>query len=286
MTAGYYCDGSTITYSAEKSGQTLATVTGVKSVEGLSVSGRTVTVKASALGTDKVTISDGYTLKLDKDVTKPKTSASKWTLDKTTATYTGAGLTAGYHCDGSTITYSAEKSGQTLATVTGVKSVEGLSVNGRTVTVKASALGTDKVTVNDGYTLKLDKDVTKPKRTASAWTLDKTTATYTGAGLTAGYHCNGSAITYSEAKAGQTLATVTGVKSVEGLSVSGRTVTVAAAALGTDKVTVNDGYTLKLDKDVTRSKRTASAWTLDKTTATYKSAGLTAGYYCIGSRYG
>ena len=47
----------------------MVTVSGVKSADGLSVSGSTVTVAASALDTDKVTISNGYLLALGNNVT-------------------------------------------------------------------------------------------------------------------------------------------------------------------------------------------------------------------------
>ena len=83
------------------------------------------------------------------------------------------------------------------------------------------------------------------------WTLDGTTATY------------GSL-------------TVTGVTSLDGLKFSGKTLTVSKSSLGTDDVKISDGYTLKLGSDVTKTS-TKKAWSLSKTTATYKQT-TAAGY--------
>ena len=59
LTPYWKLDGSTATYGILK--ETLITVTGVKSVEGLSLNGEVVTVSKVALGTDNVTVSNAYT---------------------------------------------------------------------------------------------------------------------------------------------------------------------------------------------------------------------------------
>ena len=254
-------DGTTATYGS-------LTVKGVTSLDGLSLSGKTVTVSAASLGTNKVTISDGYTLALGSDVSNASTKKS-WTLKSSTATYKQT-TTAGYSLDNNAITYS-KKSSKTLATVKGVTSLDGLKVSGKTVTVSAESLGTNKVTISDGYTLKLgDVDKTSTKE---SWTLKSSTATYKQT-TTAGYSLEDNAITYTK-KSSKTLATVKGVTSTKGLKVSGKVVTVSAASLGTNKVTISDGYTLKLgDVDKTSTKE---SWTLKSSTATYKQT-TTAGY--------
>ncbi|MBQ6297517.1 MAG: hypothetical protein IJK81_07470 [Selenomonadaceae bacterium] len=262
--------------------ETLITVNGVKSLNGLALNDKVVTVSAKALGTDKVTISDGYTLALANDVTKTTTTESGWTLNNSTATYKNAVTNAGYVCDGKNISYVNASGGETLITVNGVKSLDGLALNGKVVTVSAKALGTDKVTISDGYTLALANDVTKTSTTATGWTLNNSTATYKNATTNAGYVCDGKNISYVNASGGETLITVNGVKSLDGLALNGKVVTVSAKALGTDKVTISDGYTLALANDVTKTSTTAACWTLNGTTATYKNAATNAGYVCDG----
>lgn len=74
------------------------------------------------------------------------------------------------------------------------------------------------------------------------------------------------------------LVTVKGVKSTKGFSVNNKVVTVANSALNKKKVTVNNGYTLALADDVTKTATKKAAWTLKNSTATYKSSYKTAGY--------
>lgn len=83
--AGYSCDGSAITYSKKKDAATLMTVTVVKSAKGLSLSDNVVTVSKTALGTDKVTISKGYSFVLGGSV-KQSSVKEDWSLNKTTTT--------------------------------------------------------------------------------------------------------------------------------------------------------------------------------------------------------
>ena len=163
-------NGTTATYGT--SSKTLVTVKGVKSTEGLSVSGKVVTVSKSALGTAKVTISDGYTLKLGSDVTAPKTAADDWTHDGTKATYKSSSTTAGYvlASNGKSITYSKAKAASTLATVNGVKSNVNPAVNGKVITLTKANLSANKVTVGgSGYEFNFAKgDYKKTAITGSA----------------------------------------------------------------------------------------------------------------------
>lgn len=277
-TAGYTLaeDGKSITYTEAKSGEKLATVTGVKSVDGLKVNGTTIIVAASSLNATDVTVSDGYSLALADDVTLSETTEANLSLDGSSATYTAEQTTAGYKLEDNKISYVEASGGDTLI-INGVKSTDGLSINDKVVTVSEASLGTSKVTLSrDDYTLALDDDVTKSTIENAEWSLKNSTATYTRT-TTAGYLLEDNAITYTN-KGTTTLATVKGVKSVKGLSVNGNVVTVSKASLGTNKVTLSgDGYTLKLDSDVSKPTSKNASWTFKNSTATYKGS-TTAGY--------
>lgn len=88
-TNSWTLDGTTATYGDK------ITVTGVKSVSGLKLSGKTVIIFKAALNASKITISGkGYKLKLAKGLAPVKKSAG-WTFKKSTATYKGSSTTAG-----------------------------------------------------------------------------------------------------------------------------------------------------------------------------------------------
>ena len=270
-------DGNTATY--ETSDNALVEVSGVKSTSGILLSGKIVTISKAAVNDKPITISDGYTLKLANNVAKPSTKKA-WSLSKTTATYKQT-TSAGYTLADNVVTYS-KKATETLATVKGVKSVKRLSLKDNVITVSKTSVNDENITVSDGYTLAIDKNVTKTS-TTEGWSLNKKTATYNQT-TAAGYALSDDkkSIVYNKA-ASETLATVKGVKSTDGLSLSDNVITVSKAALGTDKVTVSKGYTLALADDVTKSKTTAEGWSLSKKTATYKTASNTAGYSSDGS---
>ena len=269
--AGYTLasDEKSITYTKAAS-KNLVTVSGVKAKKGLTVNGKVVTVAASALGRNKVTANNGYTLALGSDVST-STTKNNWSLSGSTATCKET-TTAGYILANNAITYSGAAN-KTLVTVKGVKAKKGLALNGNIVTVSKSSLGTNKVTISNGYTLALANDVSA-STTKEDWSLSGSTATYKQS-TTAGYTLADNAITYSKA-ASKTLVTVKGVKSLNGLSLKNKVVTVSKAALGTNKVTISNGYTLKLGSNVTKSS-TSKTWNLSKSTATYKQS-TTAGY--------
>ncbi|MBQ3433736.1 MAG: hypothetical protein IJG24_01675, partial [Selenomonadaceae bacterium] len=268
-TAGYSLssDGKSISYTPNSS-KTLATVSGVKSVSGISLSGKVVNVPASALNGTNVTVSDGYTLLTNG--TAPSTTAA-WSLSGTNANYVQT-TTAGYtlSSDAKSISYTPSTS-ETLATVSGVKSVSGISLSGKVVNVPAAALNGTNVTVSDGYTLSTDG--AKPS-TTTAWSLSGTNANYVQT-TTAGYtlSSDGKSISYTPSTS-ETLATVSGVKSVSGISLSGKVVNVPAAALNATNVTVSDGYTLTTDG---AKPSTKNAWSLSGTNANYVQT-TTAGY--------
>ena len=232
--------------------KTLVAVDGIKSLDGISLKKKVVTVSDASLNKKKVTISDGYKLKIGSDVTNPATSKA-WSLYKSTATYKQT-TTAGYTLADNVINYS-DKSVETLATIKGVKSLEGITLKKKVVTVSDASLNKKKVTVSDGYTLKLGSDVTEPA-TSKAWNLYKSTATYKQT-TTAGYTLADNAITYSK-KSVETLATLKGAKSLDGIKVSGKTIKLAGSALAS-KVTVGGGYEFDFAKDYKQATISGSA---------------------------
>ncbi|MBQ6297215.1 MAG: hypothetical protein IJK81_05930 [Selenomonadaceae bacterium] len=269
-------NGTTATYGT--SSNTLITINGVKSLAGITLSDKTVTVANSALNQGTVKISNGYTLKLGNDVTQSKTTAAGWSLNGTTATYKAASTSAGYKLANNQVSYVNASGGNTLVTVSGVKSLSGITLSDKTVTIANSALNQGAVSISDGYTLKLGNDVPISSTTAAGWSLNGTTATYKIAATSAGYKLANNQISYVNASGGNTLVTVSGVKSLSGISLSDKTVTIANSALNQGTVKISDGYTLKLGNDVPISSTTAASWTLNGTTATYKAASTSAGY--------
>ena len=144
-------NGTTAKYGT--SNKTLVTVSGVKSLNGLALNGKVVTVSKSALNAKKVTISNGYTLNLASDVDTPTTKNAGWTPNGTTAIYKSSSTTAGYTLadDGKSITYSKATAAKSLATIKGAKSTDNFSVSGKTINLGANSLN-KKVTVNgSGY---------------------------------------------------------------------------------------------------------------------------------------
>ena len=252
--------GTTAKYG--KSDKTLITVSGIKSLDGISLSGKVVTVAKSSVNKKKITISgDGYTLKLDDDVPKPSTKKAAWNIDGTTATYKSSYKTAGYSLakDNKSISYTEATTAEILATVTGIKSTKGLSVSGNVVTVKNSALNKEKVTISNGYTLKLADDVTKTENKKAAFSYSNGTATYKSSYKTAGYTLasNSKSISYSKATTAKDLATITGAKATKGLSISGKKITLKNSALN-NKVTVSGSYEFNFASDYKKATITGS----------------------------
>ena len=138
-------NGTTATYGT--SSKTLVTVKGVKSLDGISLSGKKVKVAKSSLNASKVTLSGtGYTLALASDVSKPSTKKA-WSLSGTTATYKQT-TSAGYKLasNAKSITYT-KKATKTLATVKGAKSKSGFTLSGTTLKLATNSLS-KKVSVS------------------------------------------------------------------------------------------------------------------------------------------
>ena len=279
-TAGYIVSNNEIFYNPANGGETLFTVTGVKSADGLEFSGDTVTVAASALNGTNVTISGDYKLALGSDAPTPQPIAGGWTHSGTTATYTAAATSAGYSVVNNEIVY-AQASGGNSFTVTGVKSADGLTFSGDTVTIAASSLDGKNVSISDGYKLALASDAPTPQPIAGGWTHSGTTATYKAAATTAGYSVVNNEIVYAGANGGNSF-TVTGVKSADGLTFSGDTVTVAASALNGTNVSISDSnYKLALASDAPKAETVKEFWTATSTGATCKDISTTEGYALV-----
>lgn len=148
-TNSWKLSGTTATYGT--SSKTLVTVSGVKSTSGLSISGKVITVAKSSVNAKKITVSNGYTLKL-ADGLAPATKKATWTISGTTTTYKSSYKTAGYKLasDGKSITYSKATTATNLATINGAKSTSGLSVSKNIITLKNASLN-KKVTISGGY---------------------------------------------------------------------------------------------------------------------------------------
>ena len=156
-------DGTTATYST--GGKILATVKNVKSLDGLSVNKKVVTVSAASLAEKKVSITgDGYTLALGSDVDTSTTKKS-WSLKDSTATYKQT-TAAGYSLKNNSIIYS-EKISKTLATIKGVNDKSGLKVSGKTIKLSGDALS-KKVTVSGDYVFDFASDFKNATITGSS----------------------------------------------------------------------------------------------------------------------
>ena len=267
-TEGYVLEDNQILYKTEDAGDAQITITGLNSsatVNDISLSGTTVTIKNNALDTSKtVTISDGYTLALGSDVLEPSVVSPEWQVSNGTANYMVGGTTEGYVLEDNQILYKTEDAGDAQITITGLNSsatVNDISLSGTTVTIKNNALDTSKtVTISDGYTLALGSDVVTPVILSPAWQVSGGTAKMIGE-TTAGYVLENNKIVYKAAGEGEASIIVTGLKSTataKNISLDTDTNTVSlAASIVQGKVTITDGYALNMGKG-TYSKSTVS----------------------------
>ena len=253
-------NGTTAVYSALN--EPAVTVSGIKSVDGLSLEDNVIIVSASALGENDVKVSDGYTLALGSDVDAPALVAASCK----DGIFTTAGKTAGYILDGNSITYSAattktfEFSGLDDDT-----SVKNFYVSGSTITVGKAAVKTDGTPVKlltDGYSLKLGKNMAAPKNSKATYS----NGIYKSAGKTAGYTLSDDAqsITYSAATTKTfEFSGLDDDTTVKNFYLSGDVITVGKAAVKTDGTPVKlltDGYSLKLGKNMAAPKNSKATY--------------------------
>ena len=147
-TAGYKLADNVITYT-KKSTKTLATVNGAKSKSGLSVSGKTIKLAASALN-KKVSVSGGYAFDFASDYKKAKITGSSSADTITTA---GANMTISGGAGNDSIVSKGKNS-----VITGGKGKDTLTgSSGADIFVYSSGDGNDVITnfdENDKISLK------------------------------------------------------------------------------------------------------------------------------------
>ena len=205
-TAGYKLADNKISYVNASGGATLATVSGVKSLNGISLNNKVVTLSNASLDGKEVTINGtGYTLALGNDVTKTSTTNAGWSLNGSSATYKDSYTTAGYKLADNKISYVNSSGGSTLATVTGVKSLNGISLNNKTVTISAKSLNGKPVTLTGDYTLALGSDVaTSAKQITGSFTsFSNGTAKFKSTSFSDFYTLSGKTISYTPTVSGK-----------------------------------------------------------------------------------
>ena len=276
-------------------GKVVATVTGLKkgaTADSLSDSGSVISISQDALGTATVKLTKGdYTLALANDVEESVKTPAHWNIDGTTAAYRSLDITKGYAvaANGKSISYVSKATvGTDLTTLEGLSSnvkAEDLTLSGKVVTVKAHALGTDTATISNGYTFKLDTDVTKSVTTKASWAIDEDSAEYTTAHISKGYvlASNKKSITFNEESGGDMVATIDGLKKgtkANAFSVKNNVITVAKTALNSKNIITldSDDYTLAIGGGVTKSVTSPEGWYISGTTASYNEEKTTAGY--------
>ena len=195
------------------------------------------------------------------------------------------GLTWTFKKIGKTVTATGKLNGKVVATITGlnpnVKATD-LPDDGNVITVSKSALTSSAAKITGNYTLALADDYSQ-KTISAAWVVNGTTATYKSARKTMGYtlSANKKVINFLPATTSKNLATITGLKkgtTAADISMTNKAVTISAKMLGATNVNISAGYTLALASDVLKRTTTATGWTVDGTTATYKNAKISAGY--------
>ena len=224
-------DSKTINHVEASAGGTLVTVDGVKSVSGLSLDGKVVTVSKTSLGTGSVSISgEGYKLALGEDVTTSQTTGGSWKLSGTKATYETGTTTEGYELatDSKTINHVAGNEGDTLVTVDGVKSVSGLSLD------------------TENKTITIDpKSIDSKAKCASVSGSDYTFELKGSGKLFAGENTILKGSTKNDTFIANVAATLDGGKGNDIYVYDGGNVTVeysASGANGTDKVSLGEGF--------------------------------------------
>ncbi|MBR6014265.1 MAG: calcium-binding protein [Selenomonadaceae bacterium] len=279
----------------------LVKLTGVKSIDGgyeryIKVNGKTVTVSNEVLDNNDVTVSEGYTLKLDSTVPISRTTKSATIdIEGTDAIYTSAVTSAGYtlSSDKTKITYNTAGGGEVLATIKGIKnwaSEDDFAIDdeNKTVTLSKGALSKGNVAIKSeaGYTLELAEGLAS-ETISKGWRIDDSalTATFKTEEVTEGYELSSkkNTIVYVEPSGGKTLVKISGINSKATeedfeLNSNDKVVTVSANALGTSKVKISTGYSLELGDDVETPSVVEAGWEVAGTKATYNKGGKTAGY--------
>lgn len=257
---------TTATYSV--GGKEVAKIVGLRNglstagtmLDGITVSGKTITLSQKVLGTSKVTLTttDGYSLAFDSDMQTKKVTvnAPSWNINNGTAIYRGD-TTAGYNLDGNTVTYTKAAGGKEIVKITGLakSGISSIPMSDNIITLTGSMLNNGKVTLKgDGYTLATGTGISAPTDRTPYWQAKNGSAKYLQT-TSAGYTLSDDKKTLNFFKEKSTnLLTLSGLNkalsstnstSLSGVTVSGDTVTLSASALGTSKITLKGaGYKL------------------------------------------
>lgn len=247
-------DGKSISWNAGAVSKNLTTVTGLKegvTADNLKLNGTNVILSPNALGTTPVKINNNYNLALSADVKKSTTTAARWNVSGTTATFTNAKVTEGYvlAANKKTVTYKTDAGGKVLATLTGLKAGTlpkhiTLNAKNKTITLSKNALAANSTVSLDGdYSLVLGSDVAKTRNVAAHWEINGMAARYIAAKTVGGYKVSGDkkSVSYTAASGGNVLAALTGLKkgvTAAQLAINGNVITLPKGALGTTKVTL------------------------------------------------
>ncbi len=252
------------------------TVSGVKSIEGLSLEGTTVVIDERSLSNKTIKISSGYTLELDASVAVPE-EITDWKISGSTATLKKS-VTSGYILseDNRTITYKKPSKEITKITLTGLKKglkavngeIEGIYVDtdSEVITLSAEVLGTSNVKVKGNYTLELEGDVPEP--TESTFELSVSSAKLNVKPATAaGYvlATNQKSVSYKKAVLGKVTASVYGLikglkannGELEGVNFFDNSISISGEVLS-KKVSVSGSQEFYFDADFNDASVTGS----------------------------
>ena len=264
-------NGTTATYG--NGNETLITVNGVKSPDGLNLNDKIVTVSKDSVNKSNITISDGYTLALESDIKPSKNVSAHFSG----LTYKSASNSAGYSLsnDKKSIDYTPPVAETDLFTLTNVKNTDSINVDTakKTVTLKAGNLTGKNVSLTGDYSLALS-GVNPSTSTAAHFS----GLTYKSASNSEGYSVSADkkSVTYTSAVAESDLFSLTNVKNTDSINVdtAKKTVTLNAGNLTGKNVSITGDYSLKLGNDVpTSTTKTAGSFTkFASGTATFKTS--------------
>ena len=234
-------------------------VTGVKSVDGLALNGKVVTVSASALGTSKVTISEGYTLALSSNVRVSKTVAASYK----NGVYTSKGTTEGYKLsdDKKSISYVAGTTSKEfkLSGIADGATEENFYLKDKTLTIGKAAVKTDGTPVKlltDGYILRLGIGMGEAKEVEANYS----DGVYMTKGTTNDYKLSADKKSISCVAGTSKEFKLSGIAegaTAENFYLKDKTLTIGKAAVKTDGTPVKlltDGYILRLGRGMTEAK--------------------------------
>ena len=275
--AGVKVNDKIITFNATSGKETLFTLTGVETTDGIIVdtANKKVTLTVANLNKQNVTIDSDYTLALDKDYSPSETVVA----DFDGSAYKTAQFSDGYTVSGNTIIYTPSSGGATLFTLTNAMITDAIKVDttAKKVTLTAANLNKKNVTVDGGYTLMLDKDYASKQTKAAGFD----GFAYKTEQISDGYTASGNTIIYTPSSGGATLFTLTNATITDAITVdtTAKKVTLTASNLNGKSITVDGEYTLALDKNYEPSEKVADGFVGN----VYKTAQFSDGYTAAGN---